>query len=740
MQILLVLLLFGGVFGMASFAEPVTPLTVGFVPGSAGLVREAADAHAAAEIPRPGRPEGLPANTSLPAVAVSSPPAPPKERPITLAADQLDYDGESRVFQASGSTTLQQGATTLTAERLLWQESTRDAVASGQVVLTEAEGELHGSRVHANLGSGLGQISDGRMLLRERNFHLAGAEIERLGESTYRLSDGRFTTCDGEVPDWQFTADQVDVTLGRYVTASDVWFEIRDQPLLYLPYLILPVSSQRQSGFLLPRAGYSDRKGAMFSLAWYQVIDRNLDATVYLDYLSSLGLGKGLEYRYVLSGGNQGEALFYHVSGFDDTPDSFAFDWRHDGRLPGDVRLAADVQYVNKREFFEDFGESAEEYNQDLAVSTLMVQRNWEKLNLTGYARYIKDLDNNEATIQRLPELGMDVPFFRLGTEPLYARTELRATSFTREEGEEGQRLLLRQGLGLELKPGSWLEFTPEVAVYGRSYHADSGDEHDLIPEYSATLSARLIRTYSFEHWGIERLQHSIEPQLRYLYVPNENQDELPEFDLMDRIEPRNLIEYALVNRLTARSIGIDGAPTYRELLNLRFSQAYDIREERDAAIDDPEPFSDLRTELTLRPTVESILTMDATNRVYGDLQITRFDAGAGYDDGRGNQALLDYTYRRAGLAAEATDYLGIKLATAWLDPVHLSLEERYDFRAADALESLIGLEYRAKCWSLFLSFRDRPDSQEFLVGFALSGLGQVGGFGSTLRPRVEQR
>jgi LPS-assembly protein len=325
----------------------------------------------------------------------------------------------------------------------------------------------------------------------------------------------------------------------------------------------------------------------------------------------------------------------------------------------------------------------------------------------------------------------MDVPFFRLGSAPLYTRTELRASNFWRKDGEDGQRLFLRQGLSMVLKPGSWLELSPEVAVYGRYYHADAGDESDLLPEYSATLSTRLIKNYPYARWGIERLQHSIEPQLRYLYVPNQDQDDLPEFDLQDRIEPRNLVEYALVNRLTARSSGADGAPSYRELLNLRLSQAYNIREEREDGLDDPEPFSDLRTELTLRPTAESFLTLDAYTRVYGDLKLTRLNAGAGYDDGHGNLARADYVYRDAQVAGAATDYLGAQLATSSFAPVHLRLEERYDFNEEGALESLVGLEYRASCWSLFLTYRDRPDSEEVMLGFALSGLGRVGGFGS---------
>ena len=682
---------------------------------------------------------------SLPAVVAEGGAA-----PVSLTADQLDYDGTSGLFHARGAVSIEQGELNLTADQVFWQATTRDAVADGQVRLTEPGGELHGDSLQANFTTGMGRLEHGQVFLRERNFHLAGDEVERLGAVSYRVSEGRFTTCDGDQPDWQFSAAQVDVTLGRYAVARDVWFEVKNRPLFYLPYLIFPIKQERESGFLLPRVGYSSRKGALLSLAWYEVIDRHLDATLYLDYLSRLGLGKGLEYRYALGADNLGEARYYHVSGFDETPDSYAIAWRHGGFLPGSIRLSADVEYVNRIEFFEDFGEAPEEYNQDHTVSTVMLQRNWEKLNLTGYARYIKDLENdNDTTLQILPEFGLTVPYYRLDAGPLYTRTELLATNFSRDKGDDGQRLYLRQGVGMMLKPGNWLEFNPEVALYGRYYHTDAGDGNDLVPEYAATLSTRLVRVFPFAHWGVERLQHSIEPQVSYRYIPNHDQDELPEFGRRDRIGPHNQVEYALVNRLTARSTAADGVPVYREVLNLRLSQAYDVRTARDDDQDDPEPFSDLRTELMLRPTLRSVVEFDALTRVHGDLQFSRFNAGAGFNDGRGNLARLDYRYRSADLKASvldyqyrnddltvgALDYLEARLATAWLAPVHLGVAERYDFRDGRSLETVLEFEYRSQCWSLFVTFRDRPESEEVLVGFALSGLGRIGGFGSTLRP-----
>lgn len=672
------------------------------------------------------------------AAETPQPPPPVGQPPVTLEADQLDLQRDPEIYRARGGVVLQQGETRLTADELVWQTATRDAAAEGSIHLSDAGGEVEGSSLRLNLGNGRGTIEEGRMFLRERNFHLEGEEIERLGETSFRVSRGRFTTCDGDIPDWRFSAAEVDVNVGHFATARDVWFEVHNQPLIYLPYLVFPVKAERESGFLLPRAGYSSRKGAQLSLAWYQVIDRNLDATVYLDYFSTLGLGKGLEYRYDIDGDSQGKALFYHVSGFDNTPDSYAFAWRHEGVLPGKVRLAADIEYVNKRSFFEDFGEASQDYTQDQAISTLLLQRNWEKFNLTGHGRYIRDLQRGiDPVSESRQELGADLPFYRLGGLPVFADTQVRLTNFEFSKGDDGQRLTLKQGLAGVIKPGSWLEFTPEVILHGRTYRTDTSDNNDAAPEFAALLSTRLLRVYPFDAWGIDRVQHSIEPQVGYRYIAEGKRD-LPFFDRFDQIGPLNLFEYALVNRLTTRSLDSEGNPTYLERLNLRLSQSYDVRTERDDSLVDPEPFSDLRTELVIRPTEQTLVEFDLLNSVYDDLHFNRFVAGVGVDDGKGNLLRLDYHYRRQDAVFQGVEYVRGELATSRFDPIHLNVQERYELGGGQNLESLLGIEYRARCWSIFLTLRERPGEQEVMLGFALSGLGQVGGYGSTLRPLEE--
>ncbi|MGK2906175.1 MAG: LPS assembly protein LptD [Desulfuromonadales bacterium] len=693
--------------------------------------------------------EKLPSPTDVKASRGPSPIALPgndQKRPIALVADYLAYNSEEDSYEAKGDVVLQQGDVELKTEELLWQAATQDAVAQGSVFLVDTGTEITGERLQYNMATGQGQLSDGRVFVREGNFHLAGEEIEKHGQTEYFAKHGSFTTCDGEIPDWKFTASEVDVTLGGYARASNVWFHIKDVPVLYTPYMMFPVKTERESGFLPFSLGFSKNKGLMASLAWYQVIDRSMDATLYLDYLADRGLGKGLEYRYALANQNNGQALYYHVTGSgeietsadtQEVPDLSYVKWEHSGNAPGGWRVAADIEYTEKQLFFEEFGAFVgEDYNRDKTVSTLTLRRNWQKLNLVGYARYINDLEtDNDTTLQRLPEVGLGMARYRLGSTPFYAELESYATNFEREEGEDGERLYLKPSLAGVFRPGSWLEIVPQVALYERLYAVDEKDHGKPVPEFSLAFATRLAKSSDVNNLGgIDRIQHSFEPRVAYTYVPEKAQDDLPLFDRYDRVSQRNDVSYALINRFIARSTAADGSRVYRDLLYLRLSQNYDIDDARNDRSGKNQPFSDVRAELDFWPTRKISLNVNSLIPVYGNSLLHSLNVGSSVRDDAGNAASINYTYNDIDYSGVATDYLAVTLETPVLKPVYARFDGRYDHLKDRFLERNLGLEYRSKCWSILLTYsnrylEDQKDDQELLLTFVLAGLGAAPGF-----------
>ena len=643
--------------------------------------------------------------------------------PVTLEADQLSYDKESGRYQANGNVQLKQGTLELRSPTLWWNQGSGDVEASGGAQLSSPDEELTGSRVFYNLQQGTGTIEDGQIFLREQNLHVSGKTIERRGSSDYRIKDGTFTTCNGEVPSWKFGADQLDVTLGGFARARNVVFYLKDIPSFYLPYLIFPTKTERESGLLVPQVGYSERRGMQFDGAYYQVLGQNQDATFYLDYLSEMGFGEGVEYRYIFGRQNRGEALAYYIDVDQEKP-RYALKWQHDGALPGRVRMVVAAEYVNNRDYFADFGDVAGEYNKDKVQSIFFLSRNWGKNNLVGQLKYTKDLEvEDPTTLQQFPRVSFEVTRQRLGVTPFYYALSSEYTNFVREQGEEGQRLSLRPSFSASLNLWEQIAVTPEIGFRERAYWGLSGESSSRqsgVFDFSTRVSTRLQRIYAAPFASMERLRHILEPELVYRYVPDEHQSQLPSFDSLDRIEAANLLEYALVQRFTGRFVGEDGIPSYRDLLTLRLSQSYDL---------DPQAgqqnFSAIRGEIDYFPADWSQLHLDTTLDVDSG-EWPKIAVEGSLQDQQANALRAEYRKDQE----QGFEYGSLQVDASFLKPFYVGYLQRYDFSGSKQLEQKLSIEYRQQCWSLLLSFSDNDRDRSVLLSFSMLGIGSVGGAG----------
>lgn len=653
------------------------------------------------------------------------------EEPVDLEADQLSFDDQAGRYLASGHVRLKQGDLELRSDELWWHRDSGDINATGNVVLAREQERLSGKRLHYNLNDETGFVEDGDAFLAEQNLRVSGARIEKRGVSDYRIIDGSFTTCEGDVPAWKFNASQLDLTVGGYARAWNTIFYLKGLPSFYVPYMIYPAKTERESGLLIPSVGYSDRRGMEYSGAYYQVISRNQDATFYLDYLSNLGLGKGLEYRYVFSRDNAGEARGYHVSA-EEGEDRQAFSWDHRGTLPGQIRLSADTEYVSALDYFDDFGEDAGEYNKDQSVSIVSLSRNWGLNNLVGQLRYTKNLKvDDPTTLQWLPRISFDSVRQRIGASPFYFASGSEYTNFWREEGLKGQRIRVRPALLATYTLWDAINVMPEVGWNERHYWT-SGDqsnhEQSGFYDFSTRLSSRFYRVYPWETGSVDRVRHMLEPDISFIYVPDVDQEMLPEFDSFDRIDETEKLEYGLTQRLTTKLLSGDAVPEYRELLFFRLSQSYDLLPNGGSSA----RFSALRGQLLFDP-YEFIQFSSDSSYDFDRGRWDKYSVETSFHDQRGNRLRLEYRNRRTALDEEAIDYGSLRLELALLKPVYLGYLNRYDFETSRQLEQVLDLEYRHQCWGLFVTLRDRDDEKSVMLSFSLGGIGRVGSSGRTM-------
>ncbi len=283
--------------------------------------------------------------------------------PVHIEADTLSYEKETDTYSASGDVEVLWDGTTLLSDMLSVDQKKNEAVAEGNVRLMKDDDLFKSDRITINLGTEQGEAINGELFIKKANFHVRGKRMAKVGKDDYHLEQGSFTTCDGDVPSWKFTANDIDVTLEEYASGRHAFFYIKDIPVFYTPYLLFPVIKERQSGFLTPRMGHSTKKGYYLDIPFYWVVSPSQDVTVDLDLQSRRGVGTGIDYRYIRKQGSSGSFRGYGI--YDTGQDRFrgALVERHEELISETLRFVSDINLTTDHDCYRDYGMTSGVYN-----------------------------------------------------------------------------------------------------------------------------------------------------------------------------------------------------------------------------------------------------------------------------------------------------------------------------------------------------------------------------------------
>lgn len=681
-----------------------------------------------------------------------------KGQPIEITADSLTHDKAKDIYYAEGNVIAVQGRSSIKADRIVVDMTTSHATATGNVeVIDEGGNTLKGDTLELNIDTKVGVVMNGRLFFKKENVHISGEEITKTGEVSYAVHNGSFTTCDceeGQSPAWSFYSSEAKVTFGEYLTSWHSFFYIKNVPVLYSPFVILPIKRERETGFLFPKLGYSQLRGFKFDNSFFWAISESQDATFYLDIENRRGLGKGIEYRYVLSTTSEGEFFFYQfkekdidrVREFRKSSDNLSrpktaeddrwlLTYTHKGFLPSNITFKANINVVSDDEYFIDLGKDINERSLESLESNISFTKTWAKFNLVTQFRYFDNLlvENNRTTLQRLPEIALTGSDKQIANSPFYLSTESSFVNFERTEGSTGQRIDVHPRVSLPFNPGGYFEFEPSVGVRETLYWVENPPQDKFSDRTSYDLSADLtttfvkITTLSEEvDEGSKKLKHTIRPKLVYTYIPEQVQDGLPQFDGIDRIAQRNDITYSVNSILTGKFLE-EGGYSYRDYIYMDLSQSYNINEatrKLNSSTDKRRPFSEVTGELRLMPFWWTNLTAKGKYEPYDGL-MNQYDTSLALWDKRGDRLDISYRYTRSPVI---TEYLDSALRLKIIQSVDITYRNRYSYNDKKTIEASYGLEYTHQCWGAQLTYRERLEEKIVFVTFNLLGIGQIGG------------
>jgi LPS-assembly protein len=693
-----------------------------------------------------------------------------KGGPWQILADKLSYNEKEGVYKAEGNVVITSKEQVLSAQKAIYNEKTGIVEVSGEVALEVKGDTLKAERAVFDLDNNTGQITEGRLFLRENHFYISGESMEKTGPDTYKCTRCRITTCDGETPDWSISGSEVSVTLEGYGIVKNSVFRIRDFPTFYLPYGIFPAKTKRQSGLLLPRGGVSNLNGIEFELPIYWAMTDQMDATFYEHYMSDRGLMQGLEYRYVGDEKSKGTFLFDIMKdrieekdlGNSDQAGISPFprtnDMRHwlrgrsDQTLPLGMNAKLDLDYVSDQDYLREFqtalfgyqarpdlarefGRPLEENTSPYRRSTLRLDRDGETYSLQGRASYF-DLVENPATRDSSPGIGgadfslLPRPLF---DSPFFFRFQSDYNYLWRKTGVKGEQLFFTPTVSYPLFLSRYLEFEPSMSYARNTQWVEdpvSGNDTQArdVYDFQTRLTTNLERVFDIEWGEAKKLRHKLSPSLVYNYREYRNPDTYQSlFDPLTQDGKFNQVALAFDNLFDVRKENAKGKVTYDQWGRLSLTQGYNIEKPTGSNVPENEKrdFLPLVGFLSVSPlyplTLQAEVEWDHYERDFTYAN-TSLEFRIKRSGGRYDSYAVEYLYLKDGNKGFNFD-VNINLLYGF----SAGISQVRDLRADTNVGQSYWLDYQSQCWGVRVMSQNMVGLESFMILFRLQGLGGLG-------------
>jgi LPS-assembly protein len=694
----------------------------------------------------------------------AEPECPPVARAAAAAATPagdpagtIRWSGCHLEVAANGDTELRGDVTVMTdgreihCDRLDYLAATQDLRMSGTVRLEDAAVRVTGDTGNYNSNGGA-ELNHAQFELLQHPGRGEAALIDMRTPHLIELQDVSYTSCPKEAADWELRARRItlDTDSLRGVGHHTV-VVFKGVPILYLPWISFPLSDARQTGLLYPTLGSSSRNGLTFSIPWYWNIAPNQDFTGTPTYFSRRGVNVDGEYRFLNEAG-QGtmRADFLpndHLTGQNRSWQRLeAYE-----NLGERWRAQVNLQNVSDDNYFEDFGQGPQ------ASSTVFLPRD---LTLSGrddswqlIAQYLnyQTLDNQLASdgqpylppdqqpYEQAPRLIANGHWPNGAGLSVDIQSEL--DDFRRDVGATGWRGWAQPGVGYDYtRPGYYVRphAAWDLTSYRLSGNAPDADTlHRSLPVLTIDTAMQLERDAGSQATRTVTL----EPRLKYTYIPYRNQDAIPVFDTdlpdpnfvslfatnrfagLDRIGDANDLTFGVTTRMLESSTG-------QQYLSATLGQSVHFSPQR-VTLPGQAPDTSKRSDL--------LANIDLLAYRHWNLH---YELAWNPQTSQTEKSVLNLQYLRSGTQVVNLGYRYTQgsvdqadASAAWPVGRHWDLYARavYSFLDHAGTDAFAGFQYHENCWGLRFVVRDAIQSRSgaretsWYLQLELNGLSSVG-------------
>jgi LPS-assembly protein len=666
------------------------------------------------------------------------------ESNIVIEGDSLESILD-RKLRASGNASISKGNQSIKADFIEYDQISEELYAKGQIVITAPNLELKGTELEMSLAENTGSIANASFMANinensksKFNKELRGTatKIFLEGEDKKKLENAKITTCETDQNEWFITSDEtiIDQSSGN-IKAKDATLSLKGIPIMHSPYIDFSTTSQRRSGWLLPTAGTTTTSGFETSIPYYFNLSPTYDATLTSRYMEKRGVQFDGEFRYMKEN-FEGTSQIQYLN--------------KDNESNIDNRYLLDIKH--KHNFghgftgtikYEKVKSGDNNYFADMSTSIAVTSQ--VSLRQTAHLDYKKtdDLSDIKASlkVQEFQNLTSASPYelkpsFNVSykkdwedkaDQSLFLQTD---ANFSYDQFDTGNNAAKNIATGSRVASNPSVSF-PMEASFGylkpklmanlRHYDLDDAQiSQKSLAVPTVSMDSGLYLDRPFELSGYNFIQ-TLEPRVFYTYTPYEDQSEIPMFDTslnelnsttifqenqfsgQDRVMDTNAITTALTSRILDDS-GYDWAL-------LTMAQRFYLSDRK--VLDEPQfdgssykgdesdflvsAQANLTKSLRLTSEYEYNFSEDTTNK---------FTAAGRFTPEPGK--VFNASYRQVlNPSSGIYDVKQYLVSTQWpLTSGWSALASyNYDLYKRQDIETMIGAEYDAGCWTSQLMF-----------------------------------
>ena len=357
----------------------------------------------------------------------------------------------------------------LSAKSAIYRVKEKILILKENVTIINSDGKrVNANSVKVNLDNNRVVFKDFFMAGRD-NIWIASKDAKR-EDNKISLKNAIFSSCCIENPDWSIGFDKaVYDTKSRELRVDGAKIFIKDLQVFYFPYLYLPLSKERRSGFLIPTFSYIKNEGFLYNQPYFWAIAKNQDMQFDPQIRTNRGFGGYITYRLVDSNDSFGKIRVGYFK------DKDSYTKKHN--LKYKEHYGVEAYYLNNT-LIDALANSGYEnklyfngiYMSDTDYLHLQVKDKFKhhtigsfyesRLNyyikndyfFTGFSwRYFKDTTkaDNKNTLQILPKIHFHIPYTNIVYNNLSYMVDAQIINYTRESGTKSLKAKITAPIAL---------------------------------------------------------------------------------------------------------------------------------------------------------------------------------------------------------------------------------------------------------------------------------------------------